>query len=101
MHCISRPCNSDVLEQLGQCLACTSCLIRLVALHLLQVDSVDDTAALAIEEILAKGMSCGKRFIVCGASDRVVAMFDRLQMTGNMPIPPNVSRQAALEAALA
>lgn len=72
-----------------------------VILDVTEVDPVDDTAALAIEEILAKGMSCGKRFIVCGASDRVVAMFDRLQMTGNMPIPPNISRQAALEAALA
>jgi anti-anti-sigma regulatory factor len=62
---------------------------------------VDDTAALAIEEMLAKAVASGKRFYVCGASDRVMAMFTRLGMQDQMAIAPDASRQMALEAALA
>ena len=67
----------------------------------LQVDSVDDTAALAIEEMLAKAAAAGKRFIVCGASAQVMAMFTRLGMHAQMAVAPDVSRQQALEAVLA
>jgi anti-anti-sigma regulatory factor len=65
------------------------------------VDLVDDTAALAIEEMLAKAAAAGKRFIVCGASAQVMAMFKRLGMQAQMAIAPDVSRQQALEAVLA
>lgn len=66
-----------------------------------QVDSLDDTAALAIEEMLAKAVASRKRFFVCGAGERVMAIFARLSMIDQMAIAPNASRQAALEAALA
>lgn len=66
-----------------------------------QVGSVDDTAALAIEEMLAKSVAAGKRFFVCGASERVMAMFARLGMINQMAIAPDASRQTALEASLA
>ncbi len=64
-----------------------------------QVDSVDDTAALAIEEMLEKSVSLGRRFFVCGASGNVMAMFTRLQMVGQMLAAPDITRLAALQAA--
>lgn len=67
----------------------------------MQVDSVDDTAALAIEEILEKSVAAGKRLYICGASGKVMAMFTRLQMVDQMLAAPDTSRHAALQTSTA
>ena len=63
-----------------------------------QVDSVDDTAALAIEEMLSKAAAAGKRLFICGASEPVMAMFTRLGMHDQMAIAPDASRVYAIGA---
>ena len=76
-------------------------MLLLTDLSYFQVDSVDDTAALAIEEMLGKAAAAGKRLFVCGASEPVMAMFTRLGMQDQMAIAPDASRQTALQATLA
>ncbi len=66
-----------------------------------QVDAVDDTVALAIEEMLQKSAASGTRFYVSGASPGVMAVFSRLQIGDKITLPPDTPRQAALELAIA
>jgi hypothetical protein len=65
------------------------------------VDAVDDTAALAIEEMVEKSVSLGKHFYVCGATASVMTMFSGLGMVDKMLLRPDTPRRAALEAAVA
>lgn len=66
-------------------------------LDLTDTDAMDDTAALAVEELLTKSSSLGRQLYICGAGAKVLAMFDRLGMVSGMRQPPNTSREATLQ----
>jgi len=67
-------------------------------LDLTDTDDMDDTAALAIEELMQQADTVGRRLFVCGATGLVQQTFAQLGMTKSLRQAPDTTREATLRA---